>query len=296
MATQRASSAPWSSSMNAEGQVQGGGHAARGGNATVADEDRRGVDRDGRDSALQLLGVHPVGRRPLSVQQPGLGEQRSRRCTRSRPGSASSARRRRCRTSALSLAAALWPRPPETTTVSALGTALSRACARRLSPESQRISPPATLARTTRYGGSAPRLVRQVEGRGHRGDVDQLGPVVRHDDDLMSAHRPQPRRRCGARSVGGTGFPEILPGSPRLLWRESALRRSLHDHTQPSTAHSGPWVEAERPRSKLAFALHFVEMVVVMFIGMGIFSGLAALAYAAAGSSLSEQTGRCGSC
>ena len=47
----------------------------------------------------------------------------------------------------------------------------------------------------------------------------------------------------------------------------------------------------EGSRSKKTFALHFVEMVVVMFIGMGIFSGLAALAYAAAGSSLSDQPG-----
>ncbi len=50
-------------------------------------------------------------------------------------------------------------------------------------------------------------------------------------------------------------------------------------------------VDASGSRSKLAFTLHFVEMVVVMFIGMGIFSGLTALAYAAAGSSLSEQSG-----
>ena len=47
----------------------------------------------------------------------------------------------------------------------------------------------------------------------------------------------------------------------------------------------------EPGRSRWVFTLHFVEMVVVMFVGMGIFSGLAALAYAVAGSSLSEQPG-----
>lgn len=39
------------------------------------------------------------------------------------------------------------------------------------------------------------------------------------------------------------------------------------------------------------FILHFLEMLLVMFIGMGIFSGLAALAFAAAGSSVSDQPG-----
>ena len=43
--------------------------------------------------------------------------------------------------------------------------------------------------------------------------------------------------------------------------------------------------------SKLAFARHFVEMVIVMFIGMGVFEGLAALAFAAADSGLSAQSG-----
>jgi hypothetical protein len=43
--------------------------------------------------------------------------------------------------------------------------------------------------------------------------------------------------------------------------------------------------------SRRAFALHFLEMVLVMFVGMGVFSGLAALAFAAAGSSVSDQSG-----
>jgi uncharacterized membrane protein YhaH (DUF805 family) len=43
--------------------------------------------------------------------------------------------------------------------------------------------------------------------------------------------------------------------------------------------------------SKLAFTRHFVEMVLVMFIGMGVFEGLAALGFAAADSSLSAQSG-----
>ena len=43
--------------------------------------------------------------------------------------------------------------------------------------------------------------------------------------------------------------------------------------------------------SRRAFTLHFLEMVLVMFVGMGVFSGLAALAFAAAGSSVSDQSG-----
>jgi hypothetical protein len=39
------------------------------------------------------------------------------------------------------------------------------------------------------------------------------------------------------------------------------------------------------------FARHFAEMVVVMLVGMGVLEGLAALAFAAAGSSLSAQPG-----
>ena len=43
--------------------------------------------------------------------------------------------------------------------------------------------------------------------------------------------------------------------------------------------------------SKLAFARHFGEMVLVMFVGMGLLSGLAALAFGAADSSLADQSG-----
>jgi hypothetical protein len=43
--------------------------------------------------------------------------------------------------------------------------------------------------------------------------------------------------------------------------------------------------------SKRAFARHFGEMVLAMFLGMGVLGGLAALAFAAAGSSLSDQPG-----
>lgn len=41
--------------------------------------------------------------------------------------------------------------------------------------------------------------------------------------------------------------------------------------------------------SRRAFALHFLEMVLVMLVGMGVFSGLAAVAFGAADSSLTEQ-------
>jgi hypothetical protein len=44
-------------------------------------------------------------------------------------------------------------------------------------------------------------------------------------------------------------------------------------------------------RSKRVFALHFGEMVVVMFAGMFVLGGLAHLLFAASGSSLSAQSG-----
>jgi hypothetical protein len=42
--------------------------------------------------------------------------------------------------------------------------------------------------------------------------------------------------------------------------------------------------------SKRVFARHFAEMVLVMFIGMGVFAGLAALAFGAADASLTGQS------
>ena len=54
---------------------------------------------------------------------------------------------------------------------------------------------------------------------------------------------------------------------------------------------SRPRCGSASPRSKRAFARHFAEMVVVMLAGMGVLEGLAALAFAAAGSSLSDQPG-----
>ena len=46
-----------------------------------------------------------------------------------------------------------------------------------------------------------------------------------------------------------------------------------------------------RSGSKRAFARHFGEMVLAMFIGMGALGGLAALLFAPAGSSLTDQSG-----
>lgn len=43
--------------------------------------------------------------------------------------------------------------------------------------------------------------------------------------------------------------------------------------------------------SKRAFARHFLEMVVAMLLGMGVLEGVASLAFAAAGSSLTDQPG-----
>ena len=42
--------------------------------------------------------------------------------------------------------------------------------------------------------------------------------------------------------------------------------------------------------SKRAFGRHFAEMLLAMFIGMGVLGGLAELAFAAAGSDLSDQS------
>ncbi|MBB5788952.1 hypothetical protein [Jiangella mangrovi] len=50
-------------------------------------------------------------------------------------------------------------------------------------------------------------------------------------------------------------------------------------------------VDHQNAPSRRRFWLHYLEMVVVMFAGMGIFSGLAALAFGAAGSSVSDQAG-----
>ena len=41
---------------------------------------------------------------------------------------------------------------------------------------------------------------------------------------------------------------------------------------------------------KRAFARHFVEMLLAMFLGMGVFGGLATLIFALAGSSLTDQS------
>jgi hypothetical protein len=43
--------------------------------------------------------------------------------------------------------------------------------------------------------------------------------------------------------------------------------------------------------SRRAFARHFLEMVVAMLLGMGVLEGVAALAFAAAGSGLTDQPG-----
>ena len=48
---------------------------------------------------------------------------------------------------------------------------------------------------------------------------------------------------------------------------------------------------ARRSGTKVTFIRHFIEMLVVMFVGMGVLGGVAMLAFDAAGSSLSEQSG-----
>jgi hypothetical protein len=48
---------------------------------------------------------------------------------------------------------------------------------------------------------------------------------------------------------------------------------------------------ATRGGSKRAFARHFGEMLLAMFLGMAVLGGAAELAFAAAGSSLSDQSG-----
>ena len=57
------------------------------------------------------------------------------------------------------------------------------------------------------------------------------------------------------------------------------------------TATLGLDASAPSTTSKLRFARHFGEMVLVMFLGMGVLSGLGALAFAAADSSLGDQSG-----
>ena len=57
------------------------------------------------------------------------------------------------------------------------------------------------------------------------------------------------------------------------------------------TAILNPDTSARSGTSKLVFARHFGEMILVMFLGMGVLIGLAALVFAAAGGSLSDQSG-----
>ena len=57
------------------------------------------------------------------------------------------------------------------------------------------------------------------------------------------------------------------------------------------TAILNPATSARSGTSKLVFARHFGEMILVMFLGMGVLIGLAALVFAAAGSGLSDQSG-----
>jgi hypothetical protein len=58
-----------------------------------------------------------------------------------------------------------------------------------------------------------------------------------------------------------------------------------------STAVAGRAGTQPRSTSRRAFARHFGEMMLVMFIGMGVLGGLATLAFAAFGGSLSDQSG-----
>ena len=60
--------------------------------------------------------------------------------------------------------------------------------------------------------------------------------------------------------------------------------------TQQSRPFAAP-IDSGHAGSKRAFVRHFVEMLLVMFVGMGVFSGLAALAFALGGSSVGDQSG-----
>lgn len=61
-----------------------------------------------------------------------------------------------------------------------------------------------------------------------------------------------------------------------------------------STPSAEPVLHHEDPspsRRRRTFVLHYVEMVVVMVVGMGVFYGLASLAFTVAGSSTTDQPG-----
>lgn len=57
----------------------------------------------------------------------------------------------------------------------------------------------------------------------------------------------------------------------------------------PTRVH--PTTRPHDSAGRRAFVRHFLEMGIVMLLGMGLFEGLAALSFAAAGSSLTGQTG-----
>lgn len=97
-------------------------------------------------------------------------------------------------------------------------------------------------------------------------------------------------------SPTGTGAPEHK--DPRILgWSASVRWCNLgaeSPHPNPRQRYSKPMsnvTTASRTTSRRAFARHFAEMVVAMLLGMAVLGGLAVLAFAAAGSSLSDQPG-----
>ena len=71
--------------------------------------------------------------------------------------------------------------------------------------------------------------------------------------------------------------------------------------TQITTTEGGPLLAeakvattertTQRAAGRRIFARHFAEMILVMLAGMGLLEGLAALAFAAVGSALSDQSG-----
>ena len=76
--------------------------------------------------------------------------------------------------------------------------------------------------------------------------------------------------------------------------RNATLTAEAHAKTgRPTEKRRGERDPARSAASlgRRAFARHFAEMVAVMLLGMGVLEGVAALAFAAAGSSLSDQAG-----
>jgi hypothetical protein len=123
------------------------------------------------------------------------------------------------------------------------------------------------------------------------GERQDLSPEVAFDlFGVVAEALDELKGLVGRESVGKEQAQKSLVAADYRAWRlTSTMKRTLTvDAGGPATRAQSRSVTRRSPRG---FARHFAEMIVVMLLGMGVLEGLAALAFAAAGSSLSDQPG-----